>query len=55
MRRLDEHRFGPAIPLTGATTELLASRLMIAWTDADPGSGMGSIWEVAHARAQFAQ
>jgi hypothetical protein len=55
MRRLDEHRFGPAIPLTRATTELLSSRFMIAWTDADPGSGMGSVWEVAHVPAQFAE
>ena len=55
MRRLDEHRFGPAIPLTRATTELLASRFMIAWTDADPGSCVRSVWEVTHILAQFAE
>ncbi len=55
MRRLDEHRFGPAIALTRAATLLFASRFMLTRTDADPRSRMGSVGEVAHVPAQFAK
>ena len=55
MRRLDEHRLGPAIALTDATTELFASGFMMAWADTDPRSRMGGIGEVAHIPAKFTE
>jgi hypothetical protein len=55
MGGLNEHAFGPPIAFVGAATLFFARRFMLARTNADPGSGMGGIWEVVHVPAQLAQ